>query len=181
MPDNLKSPTIVLIKPAKSFHKYCDFSQIDNKVKSTSYLWQAALGFFFASFWLLRRKVTFWVFYHYYSQPVSWPDPWVPTWPGRSISLLSCNVTLVPRPIHPLQVLYFLLRTLVQKAKRKDLLSSAQRFQMHNTSSNAGCLTELFTLRASGGPVLSCVFPFLFVWSLPGSDLLLWPYWEAIL
>lgn len=36
-------------------------------------------------------------------------------------------------------------------------------------SSNAGCLAEPFILRAGWSPALSCVFLFLFVWSLPGS------------
>lgn len=126
---------------------------------------------FFVSFWffLLRREVRFGVFYRYYSQPVSWPDPWIPTWWWRSVSLLSCNVTLVTRPIHPLQVFSFSSQNTCPKGQKKGFAFK--------------CITlsEPFTLRASWGPALSCVFSFLFVWSLPGSDLLVWPYWEAML
>lgn len=126
---------VVLIKPAKSSHKYCDFSQIDNKVKSTYYLWQTALGIF-ASFWLflLRREVSFGFII------IIIPSPYVGQilgfQPDDDVqSLLSCDVTLVPRQIHPLEVLSFSSQNICLKGQKKGFtfkcvpLSNAQCFQ----------------------------------------------------
>lgn len=124
-------------------------------------------SFFLAFSFKDRSKV--WVWHCYYSQPTSWPEPCVPTRGWHSICLLSCNVTLVPRLIDPLQVLPFSSQNLCLKGQKKRftfkcvMLSNAHHFQQ------CWSFDWALRLRSSWGPALSCVFLFLFVWSLPGS------------
>lgn len=101
-----------------------------NKAKSTSYLWQAALGIF-ASFWLflLRKEIRFGL------GIVIIPSPHLGQslgfLPEDDIQSLCCPVVLLwflGRFIH-FKFFHFLLRTFVLKAKRRDLLSNAHYFQ----------------------------------------------------
>lgn len=140
---------IALIEQTEAFHKYSNFFRVNNR-KPTSYLWLTALVMF-PSF----KEQTF--FITVTPWPISWPDPCVPTWWWWCwVSLLFCNLTLLPMSVKSLEVLLFSSGTFFSKC---ITLSDVQHLWQ--------CwIFEPLTLRARWGPALSWIY-YSLLWLIP--------------